>query len=202
MWSGGEALPVTGMGAAYEDEDRRLLAAARAGDDRAFEAVSRRHWPQVASVCRRLLRHPEDVEDAVQETFLRAYRGLHRFRGEAGARTWLIRIAVNYCRSQQRSFWRRRIWISGEAGLHTAQVADATLAVEGDHLRAEVFAALRELPERLSLPYVLHVFEELSGAEIAAVLECNESTVWSRIYAARRHLRKRLAAYDPRSGGE
>jgi len=195
MWTGGEALTVTGLGVAYEDEDRRLLAAARAGDDRAFEAVSRRYWSQVASVCRRLLRNPEDVEDAVQETFLRAYRALPQFRGEASARTWLVRIAVNYCRSQQRSFWRQRIWVSGEVGLHAAQVADATLTVESDHLRAEVFAVLRELPERLSLPYVLHVFEELSGAEIASVLEWNESTVWSRIYAARRHLRKRLAAY-------
>jgi RNA polymerase sigma-70 factor (ECF subfamily) len=183
------------MGAAYEDEDRRLLAAAAAGDDSAFEAVSRRHWAQVASVCRRLLRNPEDAEDAVQETFLRAYRSRHRFRGEAGVRTWLMRIAVNFCRSQQRSFWRRRIWISGEEGLREARAADTTLAVEGELLRTEVVATLRELPERLSLPYVLHVFEELSGAEIAAVLDCNESTVWSRIYAARRHLRKRLAAY-------
>jgi RNA polymerase sigma-70 factor (ECF subfamily) len=195
MWTGGKALPVIGMGAAYEDEERRLWAAAVAGDDSAFEAVSRRHWSQVASVCRRLLRNPEDVEDAVQETFLRAYRSRHRFRGEAGVRTWLMRIAVNFCRSQQRTFWRQRIWVSGEAGLHEAEAADATLAVESELLRAEVFTVLRELPERLSLPYVLHVFEELSGAEIAAVLEWNESTVWSRIYAARRHLRKRLAAY-------
>lgn len=186
---------MTGMGAAYEDEERRLWAAAVAGDDSAFEAVSRRYWPQVASVCRRLLRNAEDAEDAVQEIFLRAYRSRHRFRGEAGVRTWLMRIAVNFCRSQQRSFWRRRIWVSGEAGLHEARAADDTLAVESKLLCAEVVAVLRELPERQSLPYVLHVFEELSGVEIAAVLDCNENTVWSRIYAARRHLRKRLAAY-------
>ena len=81
-----------------------LLAAARAGDSHAIEQLLLPHEPTLRAVCQGMLgRRKEDVEDAVQETFLRALRGLESFRGEASLKTWLVKIAVHVCsaRSQK-----------------------------------------------------------------------------------------------------
>jgi RNA polymerase sigma-70 factor (ECF subfamily) len=182
--------------AAADDEDQALARAARAGDAAAFDALVQRHWRKVASLASRLLDDPDEVEDAVQETFLRAYEHLGSFRAAASVRTWLLRIAVNVCKNRRGSWWRRRVWLAANPG-------ELAPRPPGDPLAAavrqqELAEALGRLPERQRLPVVLHFYEELSGAEIAAVLGWNESTVWSRIYAGCRALRKHLAAEPAR----
>src|SRR5260370_14257289 len=74
-----------------------LLRAGRAGDPAALEQLLALHQRSLFVLCQGILGHPDDAEDAVQETFLRALRGLHTFRGDAAFRTWLFRIAVNIC---------------------------------------------------------------------------------------------------------
>ena len=74
-----------------------LLAAARAGEESALEQLLLPHEPTLRAVCRGMLDKKEDIEDALQETYLRALRGLDSYRGEAQLRTWLVRIAVNVC---------------------------------------------------------------------------------------------------------
>jgi RNA polymerase sigma-70 factor (ECF subfamily) len=181
------------------EEERRWVRAALAGDLAAFDALVDRHWRKVASVVGRFLTDANDVEDAVQETFVRAFESLRGFRGDASVRTWLIRIAVNLCKNRRGEFWRRRVTLTDDdAALHAEAAGARTLAeaalLQGEWERA-LRAAMQQLPDRQRLPLLLHFFEDLSGAEIAAVLGWNESTVWSRIYAGCRALRKKLASY-------
>jgi RNA polymerase sigma-70 factor, ECF subfamily len=185
---------------ALDDEERRWVRATLDGDRAAFDRLVERHWPKVASVVGRFLADPNDVDDTVQETFVRAFEGLRGFRGEASVRTWLLRIALNVCRRKRSEFWRRRVLLTDdEAAFEGAAVGalTQTLLLQSEWERS-LRGALRRLPEKLRLPIVLHFFEDLTGAEIAAVLGCNPSTVWSRIYAGCRLLRKSLTDYrDP-----
>src|SRR6476660_9239470 len=80
-----------------------LIVAARTGDRAALERLLRPHRRSVVAVCYGVLGSAEDAEDAAQETFLRALRGLSRFRGDSAFRSWLIRIALNVCFSWSRS---------------------------------------------------------------------------------------------------
>jgi RNA polymerase sigma-70 factor (ECF subfamily) len=178
---------------AIEDEDAPLVRAAVAGDLGAFERLAERYAGRVTSVARRFLADPNDVEDAVQETFLRAFEHLRRFCPGTSLRAWLVRIAINVCKNKRSGFWRRRVALAGDGTLLGDLPVDAQAAAENALLRRELEGAICRLPERLRLPFILHFLEGLSGAEIAAALQWNESTVWSRIYAARRTLRQQLS---------
>jgi RNA polymerase sigma factor (sigma-70 family) len=173
------------------DEDARLVQRVLAGESGAFEALAARHSGPVAAVARRFVRDPNDLEDVVQETFLRAYRNLRRYRGGAAFRTWLIQIALNVCRDQRRTFWSRRVDLSEDPSLLSEPSAQDGFSRDLV-LRQALHRAIAQLPERLMVPFVLNALEELSGAEIAAVLGCSESTVWTRIYTARKRLRAQL----------
>src|SRR5918998_293242 len=89
-----EGRPVPGC----DPEEMRLVRAVLDGERAAFDVLVERHMRQVVSVVRRMLDDPSEREDAVQETFVRAYRKLSSFRGEASLRTWFIRIAINACK--------------------------------------------------------------------------------------------------------
>ena len=173
-----------------ETEDARLVREALAGSHAAFDTLVERHAPTVSSVLRRFLADPNDLEDAVQETFLRAYQNLRRFRAKATLRTWLIQIGINVCRDRKRAFWQRRVVLTDDS--------DRTLAGGTDPqsdaalLRQAIDRAVEKLPEKLRIPFTLHAYEELAGWEIAEVLGCSESTIWSRIYAARKQVRLSL----------
>jgi RNA polymerase sigma-70 factor, ECF subfamily len=176
--------------------ERQLLHAALSGEFSAFDALVERHWRKVASVARHFL-DADEVEDVVQETFVKAFERLRDFRGEAGFQTWLIRIAINLCKNRRQSWWRRHVVpfsddmspaaIGGQApGPDTLFQGEWSLAVR---------KAVEQLPEKYRLPIILHYFEGLKGVEVAAVMECKESAVWARIYTGCRELRKQLAAW-------
>src|SRR5207245_648349 len=149
-----------------------------------------RHRGKVTSVAARFLDNPEDVADAVQESFVRAYENLRSFRAAASFRSWLLAITINVCRNKRRGFWRWRLFLQQEAPALAERPADPEALAEDRLAYGQLESAVRELPERLRVPFVLRFFEELSGAEIAAMLKWPESTVWTRIYAARQELRK------------
>lgn len=192
MSIGGEMAVEKRRAAPGMDEDERLVRAAAEGERGAFEELVRQYARQVGAVARRLLDNPEDAADAVQETFLRAYQNLSRYRGSGGVRGWLLSIATNVCRDRRRRFWRWRRFLNRDAPALAPPPEDPRAAAEGRLSHAELEAAVRALPEGLRTPFVLRFFEDLTGAEIAEIVGCPESTVWSRIYAARRELRKRL----------
>jgi RNA polymerase sigma-70 factor, ECF subfamily len=177
---------------AADAEDTRFWAAVQNGDDKAFEELVTRHCGRLAAVAGRLLRNPADVEEVVQEAFVRAFETRARYPHVQCVRSWFLRIAINLCNSRRRTGWWRRILLTGDyRGLEPA-VADPGDLAERGLVDQSLREAVNDLPETLQLPFLLRYTEELSGAEIAAVLGLNESTVWSRIYLARRRLRERL----------
>lgn len=192
MEAPGELAVPQRRGRVDEDEDARLWRALQAGDDSAFEALVARHCGKLASVAARLLSNAADVEDVVQEAFVRVFETRRRYPRVACVRSWLLRITINLCLSRRRTAWWRRILLTHDyRGCEPAAADPRELAEQGvlDHA---LWEAVQHLPETLRVPFLLRYGEELSGAEIAAALGCKESTVWSRIYTARRMLRQRL----------
>ncbi|HLK58793.1 MAG TPA: RNA polymerase sigma factor [Chthonomonadaceae bacterium] len=181
------------------EEERRLVEAALGGDYSAFDTLVERHWRKVASVAGRLLQDANEAEDVVQETFIRAFESLKSFRGQAGFQTWLIRITINQCKNRRQTWWKRRVLLhepdQTPTHIPSPEQGGETVVLQEEQAKA-VQSAVRQLPEKYRLPIVLHYFEELTGAEIAAVLGWKESLVWSRIYSGYRELRKRLAAWQ------
>lgn len=185
-------LGIPGPDETADGDERRLVALAANGDAAAFDALMRRHRGKVASVAARFLADPNDVEDAVQETFVQAFRSLRGFHGGCSVRTWLVRIAINVCKMRLRAAWWHRVTLVGGAPIEPETGRDARAEAEAGLRREELQRALGALPDKLRVPVVLHFLEGFSGAEIAAALNCNASTVWSRIYAGLRKLRETL----------
>ncbi len=196
--NGTERLP--DLERAYEENELFLLQSARDGDRAAFDTLVDANIHRIASVAYQFLQNPHETEDAVQETFVRAYQSLGNFRGDSRFRTWLIRITLNVCKNRRGSFWSRFVQSGQDEAVFNIAAEDAMKLAEATLLQEErsqqLSRALRALPEKQRLPIVLHFFEELSGAEVALILNCNESTVWSRIYSGLKSLRNHLEAND------
>lgn len=174
--------------------DEELLALAKAGDEAAFGDFVNRH---VASVHRWMIRAvgEENAEDMTQDVFLKAYRGLPRFRGEAPPRAWLAAIADNAVKNRYRSLSRfRRVF--APAPSEDAPAADSPEGAPGpeEHARAGearrfVAEALKLLPAEFRMPVVLRDLEEWSYEEIAVSLHLPIGTVKSRIARGRGQLK-------------
>jgi RNA polymerase sigma-70 factor (ECF subfamily) len=183
--------------------DDELIARSREGDDDAFGQFVRRH---TASVHRWMARAvgEDDADDMTQEIFLRAYRGLPRFRQQAPPRAWLAAIADNAIKNRYRSRSRfRRIFAPDPSPDALADRAAGSASPEddarADESRTSVRDALQKLPVEFRLPVVLRDLEEWSYEEIAVSLGLPIGTVKSRIARGRGQLRAILL---PLLGGE
>jgi RNA polymerase sigma-70 factor (ECF subfamily) len=171
----------------YEESpvtEAALLREARVGDHAALERLVALHQRSLFALCFGMLGHAEDAEDAVQEAFLQALRGLPGFRGEAAFRTWLHRIAVNLCLR-----WRsRRLptdpWDEQRPDAPTDTDSPERIAVR----RLRVREALGALRPRQRAVLLLKELEGWSMAEIGAALGWNEKRVENELYRARRAL--------------
>lgn len=163
--------------------DVELLASARCGDEQAFLCLVGRHETALLRLAGRFLQRREDAEDAVQEAIVAAYRQLRRFRGEASFATWIGRITVYTAVRMARRFPR------------TVECRDECLQRSGEADRATTLVvrdAVARLPEQQRIAVVLRFYEGLSGREIADLVGCRESTVWTRLYAGLARLRSEL----------
>lgn len=180
--------------------ERHLLRRAAAGDKWAFQQLVSVHQRPIAALIQRLARHPDDVEDILQETILRAWKGLPTFRGEAKFSTWLYRIAVNTTFKWQRrhagernavslSDWlaqNRLEEVGHGAGAETHEPEEALEQRErSERLRAAVAA----LPPKQRDVVTMHYFDGQTCDEIGAALGCSVGTVWSRLHYACKRLR-------------
>ena len=194
---------------ARDDPDRPLVERAIAGDESAFEALVRSHQRGVYNLAYRLLGNREDALDAAQDAFLRCYRALPRFRGDAAFRTWLLGIAINVCRTRR----------SGAARRHQRQTQDLTRAdsrtgervpldlpdpgpgpesaAHAGELREALAHALAGLSPDHREVLLLREVGELEYDEVAAALGCALGTVKSRIARARAALRLALEEVWP-----
>jgi RNA polymerase sigma-70 factor (ECF subfamily) len=192
-------------------DDAELVARAQQGDMAAFDGLVDRYKDRLYRVVYGYLGHREDALDICQEAFVRAWRGLDGFRGDAGAYTWLYRIATNAARNRLRD--RSRKGRDRGASLEALSPA-ARLRMESDTARpdsprdhaeeretaAALEGCLEALPEHLRMAFVLRVYDEAAYDAIGRVLECPVGTVKSRLNEARRRLRdclKRRGVLEP-----
>jgi len=185
--------------AAPSDSDAMLVERTVAGDQKAFELLVIKYQRRIQRLIGRMVRDVDLVEDIAQETFIRAYRALAQFRGEAQFYTWLYRIAVNTAKKalmelkrdptvSENSFKSGQSDESDETSpleneLISSETPEAVLA--GKEIAQMVNAAMEALPEELRQAITLREIEGLSYEEIAEVMNCPIGTVRSRIFRAR-----------------
>jgi RNA polymerase sigma-70 factor (ECF subfamily) len=132
---------------------------------------------------------PERAEDATHDVFLKAFRKLDQFRGEAAPRTWLYRIAINHCRNLQQSWQERHVFSNADEAIWEGAVArtDSPLRVlETKELGQRIQKALDALPEEYRLLLLLVADEQLSYEEVGALTEQTSDAVRGKLHRARK----------------
>jgi RNA polymerase sigma-70 factor, ECF subfamily len=168
------------------DEDAELVARAQEGDREAFEELVRRHAEHLFAVVVRLVPDRHDAEEATQEAFIRAWRGIGRFKGDARFFTWLYRIGVNEALRRGERRPTREVTSIDETGLDPADPRPGPdqLTQHGD-LRDALERAVRALHPDYRAPLILRDVEGLSTAEAAAIMGLREAAFKSRLHRAR-----------------
>ncbi len=183
---------------APSDSDAVLVERAVAGDQRAYELLVMKYQRRIERLIGRMVRDVDLVPDIAQETFIRAWRALHQFRGDAQFYTWLYRIAVNTAKKSLLQL--KRDPVLTEAALASSSDDDDETSHRQNELTSEstpetelaareiaeaVNAAMEALPEDLRTAVTLREIEGLSYEEIAEAMNCPIGTVRSRIFRAR-----------------
>ncbi|MGE3173618.1 MAG: RNA polymerase sigma factor [Planctomycetota bacterium] len=176
------------------EHELRWLQAFRQGDTAAFQPLIRPHLPGLLALARRHCRDPHWADDLVQETLVRAFKGLPQFRGEAALRTWLFRILVRLASEPQR--WRR-----GDAAAQTMPLdLDVPDTLDDPALRSaierelhqQLDIALERLPHRQRTALHLRAVEGMDYAGVAAVLECTQAAARMLVLEARKKILARM----------
>ena len=179
----------------HEDDDpaaeRRLVSRASAGDRAAFDAIVLRHRLAIYRIARRLLRSHEEADEAAQETFVRAWRAIGRFRGESRLETWLTRIAINVSRSMGAA---RPETVPLETDAAEAPAAHAGLTAREDADR--VRRAVADLPPRQREVVALKVFSEMTYEEVASAMGLSVGAVKAHLHQAVANLRRRMSGAE------
>ena len=179
--------------------DEELVTRATAGDLDSFNQLVSRWERPIFALAYRTLGREEEARDVVQEAFLRAFRGLRGFKGEAKFSSWLYRITLNLCRDWIRRE-RRAPVVQAPDGLDVVDLADSVAApsesveelVARREMSRAVARAMAELPDEQRTAILLKEYHGLTFQEIADQLECPLSTVKTRLYQGLSVLRRRL----------
>jgi RNA polymerase sigma-70 factor, ECF subfamily len=187
-------------------EEAAVIEQLKAGSDEAFAWLIARYQQPLYSLIYRILPNPGDAADITQDVFIKVFRGIARFNGEASLRTWIYRIALHEALNQRRWWSRhRRNEIAIESDpeephpslmdtLEDRQESPFDAAAHAE-IAARVEAALREVPEPFRTVVVLRDLEGFGYEEIAEILNANLGTVKSRLMRGRAHLKNRLAPF-------
>ncbi len=181
--------------------DQALVERAQQGDKRAFGMLVEKYHRKLGRLLSRMIRDQSEVEDVVQESFIKAYRALPSFRGDSAFYTWLYRIGINTAKNYLVSMGRR------PQELQEVEIEDVENFEDGDEMRSldtpetammtkeiaqTVNDTVESLPEELRVAITLRELEGLSYEEIANVMQCPIGTVRSRIFRARETIAARL----------
>lgn len=178
--------------------DEQLVQSAVSENPEAFGEIVKRWERKIFALCFGMLNREDEARDAVQETFIAAYRNLKNFRGEAKVSSWLHRIAVNQClTTKRRTKTRSEDFLDeDESAEDRTFLAPAHLSplriAEKDERTALVRQAINSLPADLRQVIVMKEIEEMTFQEISEALEMPLSTVKSRLYTALKQLRMKL----------
>jgi RNA polymerase sigma-70 factor (ECF subfamily) len=179
------------------DPDQELVDRFQGGERAAFDALVRKHQKGMWRLVRRYVKRDADAADVTQLAFVRAFRGLTAFRGTSTVRSWLYRIAINCALSWLRDHRREQPTELAEDALTEANPAPAQLSAGDD--RAQLRAAIEQLPPKQKLVLELRVFDDLSFREVAELADCSENTAKVNFHYAVKRLRDILGAdHEPR----
>jgi RNA polymerase sigma-70 factor (ECF subfamily) len=200
-----DRMPQTGRSPAPAISDEELVRRVRADDQQAVEALVRRYRNKAFAIAYQMSGgNREDALDLTQDVFLRVFRKIHTFKGDASFYTWFYRIVVNACVDARRRRQRwRRIFSTRRPDAKESQGsledvpdrsddANPLSKLSGKELNAEVQAAVKMLTESQRTAFQLKVFQDLSIAEIAEVMGLAPGTVKSHLFRATQFIRKRL----------
>jgi len=168
------------QGNEFETEDE-LLAGCRRRDMRAFEAVYLAHGARLKSIAHHILRNRQDAEDAVQESFLKLYRGIGGFQGNSGLGTWLCRIVINASYDLARR--RERESVSAPPDLGAKNQLPLKVALED---------ALGRIHPKHRMVFLLFEVEGMKHSEIAGIMEIPEGTSKAWLFEAKKELKRML----------
>ncbi len=175
-------------------DEAELLGAARSGDRQAFDELVRRTFVDTFTLARRLTGNEEDARDVVQEAYLRAWKGIGKFRGDAQFSTWLYRITANTASTHlaRRRRQRAEPFAEGFEPVDTHEERQPQQAAESSASMERISAALDELPAKLRSGVVLKNFYDLPHAAIADELGITVAAAKVRLHRGRRKLRDLL----------
>jgi RNA polymerase sigma-70 factor (ECF subfamily) len=178
-----------------------LVERVRNGDKRAFELLMEKYRRKIGRLLSRMVRDPEEVEDIAQETFIKAYRALPQFRGDAAFYTWLYRIAVNTAKNYLAARNRNMLTVSdmvaedeegGEERYAAPDIDTPDAQLLSKQIAYAVNEAVEALPEELRTAITLREIEGMSYEDIAVFMGCPIGTVRSRIFRAREAIAAKL----------
>ena len=184
------------------ENDQLLVDRARLGDRHAFDLLVLKYQSRLLSLVNRLVSNQSDALDVLQDTFVKAYRSLHTFRGESAFYTWLYRIAVNTAKNHLASKLKeaKDVSVDDEATGELSVLQDFSAPDEeagAEELQRAIVHAIEQLPDDLKQALTLRELEGMSYDEIALAMNCPIGTVRSRIFRARDHVVQEISQQFP-----
>jgi len=180
--------------------DQELVRRVQHGDKKAFDVLVRKYQQKIVKLISRYVRDQDEVLDVAQETFIKAYRALAKFRGDSAFYTWLYRIAINTAKNYLVAQSRRppdtdidaadAVQFDGDSKLRETDLPEQL--VHRDEVERVIFETIDELPQDLRTAITLRELEGLSYEEIAQAMDCPIGTVRSRIFRAREAIEAKL----------
>jgi RNA polymerase sigma-70 factor (ECF subfamily) len=180
-------------GSERRERDARAVAACQRGERDAFDELVERYQRDIYWLCYRYVGEHGDAADLAQESFIKAYRAIGRFRGKSSFSTWLYRIAVNTCLNHRAA----RRPTSDELPEQVVDGASSALArLESEERSRQVRQAVERLPERQRATLILKVYHELTHREVAEILDSSVGTVKANLFHALANLRRQLGGAE------
>ncbi|OYY48200.1 MAG: RNA polymerase sigma factor RpoE [Methylophilales bacterium 28-44-11] len=193
--------PVQNLSAENRELDQVLVLRAQQGDKKAFGLLVEKYHRKLGRLLSRMIRDQAEVEDVVQESFIKAYRALHNFRGDSAFYTWLYRIGINTAKNYLVSMGRKpqvmqEIEIDDvenfDQGIEMRTMDTPETALMTKEIAQTVNDTIANLPDELRTAITLRELEGLSYEDIAEIMQCPIGTVRSRIFRARETIALKL----------
>lgn len=183
--------------------EKELVEKLKQGDETAFKFIVEEYQDLVYNTAIGIVQNEEDAEDVAQEAFVQVYQSIHNFKGESKLSTWLYRITVTKAldherkkKRKKRSAILKRIFLTEEDNeIETPDFNHPGVLLDQKENAAELFRAIRKLPENQKVAFVLNKLEGLSYQEISEVMNTSLSSVESLLHRAKTNLKKNLEDY-------
>ena len=178
-----------------EINDYRLVQRVQKGDKKSFDLLVLRYQQRVTAVVGRYNLSSDEIKDITQETFIKAYRSIDRFRGESKFYTWLYRIAINSTKNHLIAKSRRPPDVDIDVSEITSLLQSTTgpeSEFEAERLDQVVQTAISKLPQELKVAMIMREYEGMSYEDISSIMECPIGTVRSRIFRAREAIEREI----------